>query len=197
MFASVVVVAGGVATYQLFKTFTQPSPCRPWYTLVDAPDSEATWTLVQRLCKTPFDSTDDLMERLARLYERFPPTERTLRRLSLQQQAAQGRGDAHEYSITLAYATATEHVLAAGKQNSNKSGRPRTRAIITQSAHPHARIRRHSSRARLRDVRRSTTSNFHSVPCKKRDGSFASTSGRRPCSLSTSSTSDDGFASEN
>ena len=196
MFASVVVVAGGVATYKLLKTFTQPSPSQQWHTLVDAPDSEATHALVLRLCKTPLDSADDLMERLARLYARFPPTECTLRRLSLQQQAAQGRGDAHEYSTTLAYATATEHVLAAGKQNSNKSGRPRTRAI-TQSAHPHARIRRHSSRARLRDVRRSTTSTFHSVPCKKRDGSFASISGRRPCSLSTSSTSDDGFASEN
>ena len=56
--------------------------------------------------------TDDVADRLARLYETFPPDERLMRRLSILQQAHQGQNGIHDFSITLVYVVATEAIAS-------------------------------------------------------------------------------------
>ena len=86
-----------------------------------APHSRPSWTAATSSLGRPraraqrgvTRTTEEkaLAERLERLYTTFPPTEATMRRLSLHQQRTQGKGRADEYSVTTAYAIAMSVLL--------------------------------------------------------------------------------------
>jgi len=83
-------------------------------TLVDAPTAQRVEDLVRLVDR--HDGADALAERVERLLTTFAPTERTLRRLSLQQQALQGAGNSLEYSVALVYVVSMQCAASATRR---------------------------------------------------------------------------------
>ena len=77
-------------------------------TLIDANDAISVETLVRKL--DDGSGTDGLLQRLTRVYERFPPNEKIMQRLSLMQQYFDGVGDATEFCIICVFTVAMDVV---------------------------------------------------------------------------------------
>ena len=84
-------------------------------TLLDAGHVNDVEQLVR--CADAGGGTDELMERLTRLFERFPPDEITMRRLSLMQQEYEGIGNLLEFCVLCVYMAATEVVARITQKN--------------------------------------------------------------------------------
>lgn len=97
-------------------------------TLLDAPDVASVVTLV-RLLGRPHEGADELADRLTRLYGLFPPTEPTMRRLSLLHQRHGDEGGLRSFCVAIVYMAATEAILhgASVPQQQRKRSRPHSR----------------------------------------------------------------------
>lgn len=84
-------------------------------TLVDVCDIASVESLVRKLDSG--NGTDDLLQRLTRIYERFPPSEKIMRRLSLMQQEYNGHGTLVEFCIICVYIVTMEVVPRISQQN--------------------------------------------------------------------------------
>lgn len=114
------VLVGVVVCVGVRKASNASKPllrCRapPRLTLLDAASAEDVVALVTRVAR-PHDDADELAGRLARLYERFSPTEATMRRLSLLYQRHAGSGGLRDYAITLVHGVAIEVLCAAARE---------------------------------------------------------------------------------
>ena len=102
------------------------APAPPPATLLDAPTVAAVVTLV-RLLSRPDVGADELADRLTTLYRRFPPTEVTMRRLSLLHQRHGDEGGMRSFCVALVYMAATEAILH-GAARATTTARPRPRS---------------------------------------------------------------------
>lgn len=82
---------------------------RPLKTVVDVDDIHEVERLVR--FADSGNGIDDLMDRLTRIMERFPPNEEIMQRLSLMQQKYMGTGNLKEFCITCVYIVAMEVVV--------------------------------------------------------------------------------------
>lgn len=101
----------------------------PPSTLLDATNVAAVVTLV-RILSRPDEGAEELADRLTRLYNLFPPTEMTMRRLSLMHQRHSRDGDLRDFCVTIVYMAATEAILGGAHANHARphvGQRPQTR----------------------------------------------------------------------
>lgn len=98
-----------------------------WSTLLDEGTRRSVHTLVMRLSDHDV-SSDELMDRLVRLYTRFPPTELTMRRLSVLHQSVEGWGTPDEYCVATVYSAAILGLSDALNEGSLRLPIPRTRS---------------------------------------------------------------------
>ena len=77
-------------------------------TMIDVRTAQEAAELLTRLHATRADDdTDALVARLHAVYARFPPTEVSMRHLSMEQQRLEGTGGLLEYAVTTVYFVAT------------------------------------------------------------------------------------------
>ena len=113
--------------HMLHMTYILSSSWNTWYYLpikelpafekcvpcIDAPSPDVVINFVRRINRA--DGADKLAERLERVYERFPPRENSLRRLSLFQQMFEKEGGEREFCITIVYVIASMSVSSQKK----------------------------------------------------------------------------------
>lgn len=83
-------------------------------TLVDAMDEESVVALV-RVHSRGATCTDDLMQRLVRTFDTFPPSEGVMQRLSYMHQQQEGKGGVQEFSLATAHAAAMVSLMVDRK----------------------------------------------------------------------------------
>ena len=95
----------------VFRRFVFSSPrSPPGGTLLDAIDVSAVVSLVRILSRSD-EGADLLADRLTCLYRTFPPTEVTMRRLSLMHQQYCDEGGLRSFCVAMVYMAATEAIL--------------------------------------------------------------------------------------
>ena len=99
------VVSGIVAYY--YHTHRRIGPSMSPYVIIDPWSVSEARRLVRLLTASdPRMDADTLSSRLERLFKTFPPTESTLRRLSMMQQVVSGTGGEDEFCVVMVFAIA-------------------------------------------------------------------------------------------
>lgn len=80
-----------------------PAKERPSSTMLDVHTAKGAVRLVACLCVSDTTTSFDLASQLLRLYGRFPPSEKNMQALSLEQQRLCGTGGAEEFAVTTVY----------------------------------------------------------------------------------------------
>lgn len=93
---------------------------------MDGTNVVAVVTLV-RILSRPDEGADELADRLTRLYRLFPPTETTMRRLSLMHQRHGDEGGLRSFCVAMVYMAATEAILHGAGSAARSHGRPHSR----------------------------------------------------------------------
>lgn len=106
----------------------------PSATLLDPTSTDDALRLVTRLT-TPETTIEQLSDALVELFVRFPPSERSLRAMSLHQQALVGSGGRHEYAVCTVYASMMQSVAGAAAGAAARSS-ARASARASDSAPP-------------------------------------------------------------
>ena len=114
------VVSGTVAYYYHIHRGTTAS--MPPHVMLDPWSVSEARRLVRLLTASdPRMDADTLSSRLERLFQTFPPTEATLRRLSVMQQAVAGTGGEDEFCVVMVFAIAMLCVPAKQTQKKKRA----------------------------------------------------------------------------
>ena len=105
-------LTGGIAIGVCVHLAQEPKKYNTVLDITDAESAEAFLKILER-----GDGADALADRVGRIFEAFPPSEKTMSRWSLLQQKHQGEGGVQEYSTTFIYAIATDVISFLNKKN--------------------------------------------------------------------------------
>ena len=91
--------------------------------LVDAETSAEAVRLIRRVCREG-DASDALMVRLLRIFKAFEPRERSLQRLSLEQQRLSATGGVDEFAVCVVYTAMMLAISEGAPRHGSGRGRP-------------------------------------------------------------------------